>query len=86
MYTVYFAPPGAGEMRPLEREKWPSRSFATLPDALLWAHGAAAKGTVVVRIEGGGTKLDRSDVAGCLKALALGTTESRPQDVERMLK
>jgi hypothetical protein len=71
MYTVYFAPPGAGDMRPLDKERWPNRCFANLSDALIWAHAAAAKGTVVVRIEGGGTALDRSEVAGCLKALAL---------------
>jgi len=76
MYRVYFGPPGSGAVRPLEKEKWPSKSFVDLPEALLWAHGAAANGTVILKIEGGGTELDRSEIAGCLNALSLGREES----------
>jgi hypothetical protein len=72
MYTVYFGPPGSGEMQPMDREKWPSKSFVDLSSALLWAHGAAGRGTVIVRIDGGGLALDRSEIAGCLNALAIG--------------
>lgn len=70
MYTVYFASPGStSELRHLSRDRWPSKSFVDFPEALLWARAAAAKGTVVLRIEGAGLELDRGQIAGCLNAL-----------------
>ena len=71
MYTVYYGPTGCGEPPHLSRDKWPSKSFAGLPEALIWAHGAAAKGTAILKIEGAGLDLDRSQIAGCLSALAI---------------
>jgi hypothetical protein len=77
MFKVYFGPPGAGEPRGLEKQKWPSKEFVDLPEALLWAHGAARKGTVVLRIEGAASALSRSDVAACLNALGDRGNSSR---------
>ena len=72
MFKVYFGPPGTRDIRGLEKERWPSMEFADLPEALLWAHGATKKGTVVLRVEGAGNELGRNEVAACLNALALG--------------
>jgi len=72
VYTVYYGPSGCGELALLSRDKWPSKSFVDLPEALIWAQSAAAKGTAILKIEGAGLDLDRSQVAGCLSALAIG--------------
>jgi hypothetical protein len=71
VYTVYFGPPGSGRLPHPSGNKWPSKSFVDFPEALLWAHGAAAKGTVITGIEGAGVDLDRNQVAACLSALSI---------------
>jgi hypothetical protein len=64
MYKAYFAPAGSGTPAPLEKEWWPFRSFASLPEALIWAERAAKDGSAVLSIEGDdGTLLSRSDIA-----------------------
>ena len=69
MYKAYFGPPGCGFPTPLEKERWPFRSFTTLTEALIWAERAAKSGSAVIAIDGDdGTQLGRSDIAlriGC---------------------
>jgi hypothetical protein len=73
MYTVYFGPPGSATVDPLDQSNRLAKTFVDLPEALLWAHRAAANGSVVLRIEGGGIDMDRSEIAASLKAVALGS-------------
>ena len=64
MYKAYFGPRGCGMPGPLEKERWPSKSFAELAEALTWAEGVAKHGTTVVAIDGdNGTRLSRADIA-----------------------
>lgn len=64
MYRAYFGTPGCGSVPPLEKDQWPSRAFATLDDALLWARQVAKRGTAVIAIEGNdGTRLSRHEIA-----------------------
>lgn len=64
MYRAYFGTPGCGIPGPLEKARWPFRTFSDLGEALIWAEGVARRGTVVVAIEGDdGTRLNRSDIA-----------------------
>jgi hypothetical protein len=64
MYRVYFGTPGCGIPRALEKERWPSREFSQLAEALVWADSVAKRGTVVLAIEGDdGAQLSRTDIA-----------------------
>jgi hypothetical protein len=51
----------------LEKERWPSREFSQLTEALVWAERVAKRGTVVVAIDGDdGTQFSRTDIASRL--------------------
>jgi hypothetical protein len=64
MYRAYFGTLGCGIPGPLEKERWPSRAFSDLGEALFWAERVAKRGTVVVAIDGDdGTQLSRTDIA-----------------------
>jgi hypothetical protein len=64
MYRAYYSPAGSGIPGPLEKERWPSRSFSDLSEALIWAERVAKRGTSVVAIDGDdGTQLSRADIA-----------------------
>jgi hypothetical protein len=67
MHRAYFGTPGCGIPAPLEKERWPSREFSQLTEALVWAERVAKRGTVVVAIEGDdGTQFSRTDIASRL--------------------
>lgn len=67
MYRAYFGTQGCGIPGPLEKERWPSREFSQMADALVWTQRLAKRGAVVVAIEGDdGTQLNRADIASRL--------------------
>ena len=69
MYTVYFAPRGEGG---LPKAQLSSKRFSSMPEALLWAQGAAAYGRAVIRLEGDdGTDLNRNELACAFRLLAI---------------
>jgi hypothetical protein len=69
MYTVYFGPRGTGGLR---KAQLSSKRFSSLPEALLWAHSAAARGGAVIRLEGDdGTDLNRNELACAFRLLAI---------------
>ena len=69
MYTVYFGPRGTEGLR---RAHLSSKGFSSMPEALLWAHGAAAHGRAVIRLEGDdGTDLNRDELACAFRLLAI---------------
>jgi hypothetical protein len=48
----------------MEKDWWPSKEFANLDEALLWARAVVKHGTAVLAIEGDdGTQLSRSEIA-----------------------
>jgi hypothetical protein len=68
MYTVYFGPEGTG----VRAAQLSAKRFSTLHDALLWAHGVAARGKAVIRLEGDdGTDLNRNELACAFRLLAI---------------
>ena len=68
MYTVYFGPLGTGGLR---KAQLSSKRFSSMPEALLWAHSAAAHGRAVIRLEGNdGTDLNRNELACAFRLLA----------------
>lgn len=67
MYRAYFGTQGCGIPSPLEKERWPSRTFSAIEEALVWAERVAKRGVVVVSIdENDGTRLNRTDIASRL--------------------
>jgi hypothetical protein len=64
MYRAYYGISGSGCVPPLEKDRWPSREFSNLDDALLWARHVAKRGTSVIAIDGDdGTQLSRTEIA-----------------------
>jgi hypothetical protein len=71
MFTVYFGPKGSRTRAGSHAGQLSSKQFASLPEALLWAHGVARAGRAVLRLEGDdGTDLNRSDLACAFRLLA----------------
>jgi hypothetical protein len=69
MYTVYFGPRGMGGLR---KPQLSSKRFSSMPEALLWAQGAAAHGRAVIRLEGDDrTDLNRNELACAFRLLAI---------------
>lgn len=72
MYTAYFGTPGCGVPGPLEKQRWPSKTFPDLSEALVWAERVAKRGTVVVAIDGDdGTRLSRSEITSRLGRVSI---------------
>lgn len=64
MYRAYYGTPGSGPVPPLEKDRWPSKQFSKLDDALLWARLLAKRGTSVIAIDGDdGTRLSKTEIA-----------------------
>jgi hypothetical protein len=64
MYRAYYGTPGSAHVPPLEKDRWPSRQFSNIDDALLWAQHVAKRGTLVIAIDGDdGTHLSKTEIA-----------------------
>ena len=64
MYRAYYGTPGSDRVPPLEKDRWPSKQFLSLDDALLWARHVAKRGTSVIAIDGDdGTQLSKTEIA-----------------------
>ena len=63
---------GSGRIAPLEKDRWPSKQFLDLDQALEWAGCVARKGTVVLAIKWGddGTQLTKHEIAAGLAGRA----------------
>jgi hypothetical protein len=69
MYTVYFGP---ADTEGLPKAQLTSKTFPSLPEALVWAHGISERGRSVIRLEGDdGTDLNRNELACAFKLLAI---------------
>jgi hypothetical protein len=65
MYRAYYGAGKCGPVPPMEKDRWPSKEFANLDEALLWARAVVKHGTAVLAIEGDdGTQLSRGEIAG----------------------
>ncbi len=59
-YRVYSGPKGSADVSSLEKSRLLFKEFATLDDALLWAHHLEGTGRIPLLIEGDdGTHMDR---------------------------
>jgi hypothetical protein len=68
MYRAYYGGGKSGPVPPLEKDRWPSRQFENLDQALLWTLAVVKHGTAVMAIEGDdGTQLNRSEIAGYVR-------------------
>jgi len=66
-YRAYYGIRGSGKISPLEKDRWPSKQFSDLDQALEWAVCVARKGTVVFAIDGDdGTQLMKQEIAAAL--------------------
>ena len=64
MYRAYYGTPEIDRVPPLEKDRWPSKQFLSLDDALLWARHVAKRGTSVIAIDGDdGTQLSKTEIA-----------------------
>jgi hypothetical protein len=67
-YRGYSGPKGSPDVSPLEKSQTLFKEFATLDDALSWAHHLEQAGRVPLLIEGDdGTHLDRRAIADALR-------------------
>jgi hypothetical protein len=67
MYRVFSGPPGSERINPIEKGRHLFKEFATLDDAIGFAHHLKVGGRVALLIEGDdGTRLDRKDLAKAL--------------------
>ena len=70
-YRAYYGVRGSGRIAPLEKDRWPSKQFLDLDQALEWAGCVARKGTVVLAIDGDdGTQLMKQEIAAALACRA----------------
>jgi len=66
-YRAYYGTRGSHPIAPLEKDRWPSRQFFDLDQALEWASCVVRKGTVVLAIDGDdGTQLTKQEIAAAL--------------------
>ena len=66
-YRAYYGMQGTDRISPLEKERWPTKQFSDLDQALEWASCVARKGTSVLAIDGDdGTQLTRHELAAAL--------------------
>lgn len=67
-YRVYSGPRGAEEVRAIDKDKMLYKQFATLDDAVGWAHHLDRTGHTALLIEGDdGTSLTRREIAALLR-------------------
>ncbi|GIK82260.1 MAG: hypothetical protein M5U33_05590 [Pseudorhodoplanes sp.] len=67
MFRVYSGPQGS-KLGPLDKSRHLFKSFATLDEAIGWAHKVSRNGQSAMLIEGDdGTHLDHADLAKALK-------------------
>ncbi|KAB2884640.1 MAG: hypothetical protein F9K38_03880 [Pseudorhodoplanes sp.] len=67
MFRVYSGPQGS-RLGPLDKRRHLFKSFATLDEAIGWAHRVSRDGRSALLIEGDdGTQLDKRDLAKALR-------------------
>jgi hypothetical protein len=84
MYTVYFGPKGCGDRAGSYAAQLLSKRFASVSEALLWAHVAAGRGSAVLRLQGDdGTDLNRDDLACAFRLLAVPSGPFSPASEDK---
>lgn len=64
LYRVYYGPQGSDRVSPMEKDRWPCKTFSDLDEALVWAAHAAGRGTTVIEVDGDdGTKMSKGEIA-----------------------
>ena len=67
-FRVYSGPRGSEDIRPVERGKMLFKQFASLDEAVGWAHHLDRSGHVALLIDGDdGTSLGRQEIAALLR-------------------
>ena len=67
-FRVYSGPRGSENIRPIERDKMLFKQFASLDEAVGWAHHLDRSGHVALLIDGDdGTSLGRQEIAALLR-------------------
>lgn len=67
-FRVYSGPRGAENFRPIEKDKMLFKQFASLDEAVGWAHHLDQGGHVALLIEGDdGTSLARQEISALLR-------------------
>jgi hypothetical protein len=71
-YRAYYGTSASEQVPALQKDRWPFREFSDLDQALQWATSVAAKGTMVLAIDGDdGTQLGKHEIAAALTARRL---------------
>lgn len=67
IYRVYFGPQGSDRVPPLEKDRWPCKTFSDLDEALSWAAQVVRRGTTVIGLDGDdGTQLSKGEIASAV--------------------
>ena len=67
-FKVFTGPPGSEAPSPIEKHRSLYKEYASLDEALAWAHHASTTGHVVLLIEGDdGTLLTKQEIANALR-------------------